>query len=136
VVPNGRSQVLKLASSGGYMTPRLHVCIARLPVEITQRFVTKIIENAVEARCGFLWPRVLRDYILGVDCDYVSDLDGSGVTIADAGHGFFVEVVPQGSFSFFSLARACPSAALDLVVSDDPDSLLDDPSIGASSCRL
>src|SRR5208337_1990060 len=30
VVPNGRSQIFKFASSGGYMAPRLHVFIARL----------------------------------------------------------------------------------------------------------
>jgi hypothetical protein len=136
MVPNGSPEIFKFASSSGYMPPRLYIFAAGVLVEIAQCFVAEMIEDAVKSGSRLFWSRVSCSNVLSVNCDYVRDRDSSGVTVADTGRGFLVEVVAEGSFSFFSLARACSSAALDVPVSDDPNGLLDDSSICVSPCRL
>jgi hypothetical protein len=68
--------------------------------------------------------------VLSVDCNYVGDFAGSGVTVPDSRSSVLVgDVFGERPLSFRSLALAETSASLDVAVPDDPHGLLDDPSV-------
>jgi hypothetical protein len=133
MVPNCGAKILELAARSGHIAPCLGVFLAGLPVEITQCVLAEMVENPSKSSGGLVRPCVLGDHILSVDCDYVGDRDGSGVTVADARSSCVIEVVAQGAFSLSNFALACTSAALDVAVPDDPDGLFDEPSICITS---
>jgi len=68
--------------------------------------------------------------VLSVDRNYVGDFAGSRVALPDSRGSVFVDdVFSERPLSFRSLALAETSASLDVVVSDNPHGLLDDPSM-------
>jgi hypothetical protein len=130
MVPDGRSQVFKLATGCRLRATLPDVSVARLAVDTRQRGFAEEVQDPAETGSRFLRSSVLVGCVFSVNRYDIGDLAGRGVTVADSrGAVFGGDVVGERALSRSSFALAETSASFDAAVTDDPHGLFNDPTV-------